>query len=265
MKFSEHLRKTFPDTDLKVEDLRLLESFQIKDLPKRVPQKEFATLLREYPEIKQYLIEKLPAIQTFILKVLRDHKTVTDQEIIDKHCNEVLWEVGELLIYNKFPETYDSKIKFTWKIEDLMAPHELKGKTIADVGAGSGMLCILLSKYVQTIYAIEPLSSFRNFMHQRFIKENILNVQIKEGFLDRIPLPNHSVDILFTSNALGWNFEHEQKEIERLVKPGGKAIHLMRAFDKNAVSPHHDQLLKWNYTFEELEADGYKAKYIKTE
>jgi len=84
-----------------------------------------------------------------------------------------------------------------------------------------------------------------------------------EGFLDAIPLPNYSVDILFTSNALGWNFEKEQQEIERVVKSGGQAIHLMRAFDKNSASPYHDQLLKSDYEFQVVEADGYKAKYSK--
>ena len=84
-----------------------------------------------------------------------------------------------------------------------------------------------------------------------------------EGFLDAIPLPNYSVDILFTSNALGWNFEKEQQEIERVVKSGGQAIHLMRAFDKNAASPYHHQLLNWGYEYQVVEGDGYKAKYSK--
>ena len=37
----------------------------------------------------------------------------------------------------------------------------------------------------------------------------------------------------------------------------------MRAFDKNAISPYHDQLLKWDYELQKLEADSYKAKYSK--
>ena len=61
MKYAKHLRETFPDTELCAEDLLLLEYFQIRYLPERVPQKEFATFLREYPIIHRYLIKKDPS------------------------------------------------------------------------------------------------------------------------------------------------------------------------------------------------------------
>ena len=264
MKYSEHLRKVFKDTRLEIEDLLLLESFQIRYLPERVPAKEFATLLREYPVIHRFLINKEPSIKSFLDKVLQENKPVKNPKTIEAYCDEVIWEIGELIVYNKFPEVYDSKIKFNWKIEEIISPNLLKNKTVIDAGAGSGMLSLLLSEYAKTVYAVEPLSSFRNFLRKKTSAHNIKNIYIIEGFLDSIPLREQSADILFTSNALGWNFEKEQNEIQRVVKSGGQIIHLMRAFDKNAASPHHNELMKWKYNFEQMEADGYKAKYVKT-
>ena len=263
MKYSSHLKEIFKDTNLVVEDLLLLESFQIKYLPERIPQKEFATLLRTYPAIHHFLVNKEPTIIPFIEKVLKENKIVSKPEMVKDYCNEVIWEIGELLIYNKFPETYDSKIKFNWEIQEILSPNLIHDKIVADVGAGSGILSLLLSDYSKTVYAIEPLGSFRNYLQNRIQKNSIDNIFIIEGFLNRIPLPDHSLDFVFTSNALGWDFDQEQKEIERVIKPGGKAIHLMRAFDRNAVSPYHSQLLKYNYKLHHFEAKGFKAKYIK--
>ena len=50
-----------------------------------------------------------------------------------------------------------------------------KGKVVADVGAGSGMLAFLLAKYAKTVYAIEPVTSFRNFIREKANKEQCSN------------------------------------------------------------------------------------------
>ncbi len=263
MKYASHLRKLFKDTRLEIEDLLLLECFQIRYLPERVPQKEFATLLRAYPVIYRFLQKKEPSIKPFLEKVLQETKPETDPKTIEQYCDELIWEIGELLIYNKFPETYDSKVTFTWEIEEIIDPELLINRTIADIGAGSGMLSSLLAHYTDTVYAIEPLNSFRSYLRKRLTEQKINNCYVLEGFLDSIPLPNDSLDFLFTSNALGWNFEQEQKEIERVIKPGGQAIHLIRAFDHDAASPHHEKLLQYNYQFQQLNDEGYKARYFK--
>lgn len=264
MKYASHLKKIFKDTHLYVEDLLLLESFQINNMVNRAPQKEFATLLRAHPIIHRFLIHKEPSVEKILSKILKSTNSINDPKTIDDHCNEVIWEVGELIIYNKFPEVYDSKIKFTWKLNEIISPALLKNKTVADVGAGSGMLSLLLAPHCKTVYATEPLSSFRYYMRKKIQKKKIKNIYPIEGFLDAIPLPDQSVDILFTSNALGWNFEKEQQETERVINPGGQAIHLMRAFDQDAESPYHDQLISYNYNFQKIPDKGFKARYTKT-
>lgn len=263
MKYATHLKKIFKDTRIDIEDLLLLEPFQIRYLPERVPQKEFATVLRTHPVIHRFLQKKEPSIRPFLEKVLLDHKPEKKSKTIEEQCNELLWEIGELIIYNKYPETYDEKINFTWEIDEIISPALLANKTVADIGAGSGMLTLLLAKYTKTIYAIEPLNSFRCFMRKRFQKKHVSNTYVIEGFLDRIPLTDDSLDMLFTSNALGWNFEDEQKEIQRVIKPGGQVIHLMRAFDNDAVSLYHEKLLEHNYQYQQLKDEGFKAKYYK--
>ena len=90
MGYSKMLRKLFSGIYLCVEDLLLLESFQIKYLHERVPQKEFATLIRKYPFIKNYLILRNPSIQNFIHSILDANEEVKDEnELKLKYINTI--------------------------------------------------------------------------------------------------------------------------------------------------------------------------------
>jgi hypothetical protein len=58
--YSEMLKQLFSGITLDAGDLLFLESFQVKYLPERVPHKEFATLIRKYPFVKNFQISKNP-------------------------------------------------------------------------------------------------------------------------------------------------------------------------------------------------------------
>ena len=149
----------------------------------------------------------------------------------------------------------------------IIAKELLAGKVVADVGAGSGMLAFLLAQYAETVYAIEPISSFREFIRHKVTKEKYRNVYVVDGFLESIPFPDNTFDVLFTSNAIGWNIENELREIERVVKPNGQAIHIMRVSENVAENPVHEILIsgEWNYKFSRIQDEnGLKLKYFKT-
>jgi len=267
MKYSKMLRELFSGTELSAGDLLLLESFQITYLPDRVPQKEFATLIRKYRYIKDFLILKNSSIAVFLSSLLKDHEEITNEQLIAEFCNEAVWEIADLLVYNKLPELYDEKVKFNWAIDEIITKETLIGKIAADVGAGSGMLAFMLANYAQTVYAIEPISSFRNFIRQKADKLNCRNLYPIDGKLESIPFPDNSFDILFTSNAIGWDIEKELPEIERVVKPYGQVVHIMRVNEKVSENPIHEKLIsgKWNYKLSKSEDEnGLKLKYVKT-
>jgi SAM-dependent methyltransferase len=266
VKYSKILRERFSNISLKVEDLLLLETFQVKYLPDRVPEKELAACIRKYPYIKDFLLLKDPSISNFIHLVLHKYSEDSDEKLIEVYCDELLWEIADLIVYNKHPEIYDKQVNFNWSIDEIIAPELLSGKVVADVGAGSGVLAFLLAKHAQTVYAIEPISSFRNFIREKASRVKYKNLYVIDGFLDTIPFPDHTLDILFTSNAIGWNIEQELPEIERVVKPGGQAIHIMRVNENISENPVHEILIssKWNYVFSKtVNENGLKLKYCK--
>jgi ubiquinone/menaquinone biosynthesis C-methylase UbiE len=60
--------------------------------------------------------------------------------------------------------------------------------------------------------------------------------------------------------------EDELREIERVVKPGGYAIHLISEPDEKQETPLHTLLTSpgWHYTYSPYEGtNGWKGKYWK--
>lgn len=265
MTYSQKLQKLFPEEVLHPEDLLLLETFQIKYLPERVAVKEFATLLATYPVVHRFLLTKYPPIASFLSQILKENPAIKDEAHIEEHCHEALWEIADLIIYNKSPEQFDIQAPIKWEIDEINAITSLEGKIVADVGAGSGRIAFLVAPFAQTVFALEPLSSFRTFMKEKAVKKAIHNLHVMDGTLDSVPLPDHSLDVLITSNAIGWNLSDELKEIERVIKPGGYAIHLLQS-NEQVENPFHEQLTSspWNYTsLEDGDEMKMKLRYFK--
>lgn len=259
------LRERFPEITLHAEDLLLLESFQIKYLPDRVAAREFATLLSEYPVVHRFLVNKYPPVASFLTRLLEENKTDGESHQIWDLCQEALWEIADLILYNKHPELYDRSKRIHWDISEIFSITSLEGKMVADVGAGSGRIAFLVAPHASAVFAVEPLGSFRSFMKEKAVKQDVHNLYIMDGTLDSIALPDDFLDVLITSNAIGWNLDAELKEIERVVKPGGHAIHLLHAEPKYE-DPHMGTLTSepWNYVFvRNLFQDVVKVKYHK--
>ncbi|MBE9511080.1 MAG: methyltransferase domain-containing protein [Bacteroidetes bacterium] len=266
MKYSETLKELFAGITLNAEDLLLLEAFQIKYLPARVPKKEFSALLRANPVIHRYLISKYTPIEDFISTILKENKPINNKSTIEKYCQELLWEIADLIVYNKYPEIYDAKVEFAWDFREITSVISLEGKVVIDAGAGTGKLAFQAAQIAVTVFAIEPVTSLRRFIRDKANKENVKNLYAMDGFLDSIPLPDNSADVLMTSNAIGWNLEDELKEIERVLKPNACAIHLLRNSDPKAENPLHNILISpdWKYTCTQYnDNNGLKIKYYK--
>ena len=266
MGYSKALKKHFAGLSLHIEDLFLLEAFQVKYLPGRVPPKEFSVLLRANPVIRRFLISKYPPILDFISTILKENKPINSKSDIDKCCQDLLWEIADLIVYNKYPELYDARANFAWDLEEIISAKSLKGKTVIDAGAGTGRLAFMAAPFAETVFAVEPVTSHRRFIKDKAANKDVKNLFVMDGFLDSIPLPDNSADVLMTSNAIGWNFENELKEIERVLKTNACAIHLLRNPDANAENPFHDLLVssKWDYSCTQYAADnGWKLKYEK--
>ena len=259
------LRELFPEITLHAEDLLLLESFQIKYLPDRVAAKEFATLLRKYPVVHRFMVNKYPPIAAFLTRLLEENKHAGESHQVMDHCQKALWEIADLILYNKHPELYDRNSQIHWDISEIFSITSLEGKIVADVGAGSGRIAFLVAPHTQAVFAVEPLNSFRSFIKEKAARQDVHNLFVMDGTLDSIALQDDFLDVLITSNAIGWKLDAELKEIERVVKPGGHAIHLLHAESRQEFSFKETLTSEpWKYHFTgDLVENVIKMKYYK--
>lgn len=91
------------------------------------------------------------------------------------------------------------------------------GRTVLDLGAGTGKLTRQLVPTRARIVAVEPLDAMREKLTKA-----VPEVEALAGTAEAIPLPDESVDAVVSAQAFHW-FQPERAipEIHRVLRPGG--------------------------------------------
>jgi SAM-dependent methyltransferase len=92
------------------------------------------------------------------------------------------------------------------------------GKTVLDLGAGTGKFTSRLIDTGAQVIAVEPVSGMLEKLATSFP-----HVDARSGTADAIPLPDASVDAVVCAQSFHWFATHAAlAEIHRVLKPGGK-------------------------------------------
>jgi SAM-dependent methyltransferase len=259
-------RRMFPDVTLTVKDLLLLEPFQIGYFPGWVPEREFAGVLWAYPVIRRCLVARCPPIAELVQSVMATFGPVPDAQELARCVHELVWTIADLIVYNKCPEAYASLPFHNWDLAEVTSIVTLDGKVVIDAGAGTGRVALEAARAARHVFAVEPVGRLRQFIRAKAAASGLNNLFVLDGFLDAIPLPDGSADVLITSHALGWRLESELREFERVVRPGGTIVHCPGTADIEGEEQQHVRLISpdWRYHWARYEeADGTKRKYWK--
>jgi len=244
--YANLLRDMFPDLDPVIDDLFLLEAHQISGLPDRAPVRELAAVLHSDPRLHRFLVTRHPPIEEYLSRLLVEHGPATSSDLVA--CETALvWELADLIMYQRAPEIYDAESQVDWDVAAVTEKSDLEGKVVVDVGAGTGRVAFDAVPTARHVYAVEPVAALRRFMREKAAGLGIDNLYVLDGFLHSIPLPASSVDVLLTCQAIGWKLDEELPEIERVVKPGGTAMHLFGA-STAAENPLRELLIAEGYS-----------------
>lgn len=95
--------------------------------------------------------------------------------------------------------------------------------TVADIGAGTGMLSDVFLENGNHVLAVEPNAEMRDACLQLHQDNSVLT--LVEGTAEATSLPDAAVEIVSVGRALHWfNLEATMPEFRRILKPNGWVI-----------------------------------------
>jgi len=248
-----------------IDDLLLLEEFQIGYLPGYAPERELAAVLWARPYIESFLTRKCPAVAGFVGQIKSRFGPAGSEAEVSRCACTLLAGIDDLLVYNKYPEVYDGLAFHGWDFGEITGIVDLRDKVVIDGGAGTGRVAMEAARTAQCVFAVEPVTRLRAFMREKACRAELRTLFVVDGFLDAIPLPDGFADVLITSHALGWRLDGELREFERVVKLGGWIVHCPGTALGRDDATHHTLIEPpWSYRWSIYdEADGPKRKYWK--
>jgi ubiquinone/menaquinone biosynthesis C-methylase UbiE/DNA-binding transcriptional ArsR family regulator len=98
--------------------------------------------------------------------------------------------------------------------------------TIADLGAGEGMVAQLLAPRVESVTCIDSSPRMVEVGSALAQKNGLNNLTYKLGDIEQVPLKDNSFDLAFLSQALH-HAQHPERAVAeafRILKPGGQLI-----------------------------------------
>ncbi|MDC0156241.1 metalloregulator ArsR/SmtB family transcription factor [Verrucomicrobia bacterium] len=142
--------------------------------------------------------------------------------------------------------------------------------TIADLGAGEGMISQLLAERARKIYCIDSSKSMVRVGKELAKKNNLLNLSYKQGDIENVPLAKGSVDLALMSQSL----HHAQRpekalsEASRILRKGGQLVVLdlkEHQFSK-ARQLYGDQWLGFpeNELYRMIKSVGFRKVKVET-
>ncbi len=98
--------------------------------------------------------------------------------------------------------------------------------TIADLGAGEGMVSQLLARRAEQVWCIDNSARMVEVGSDLAEKNGLANLTYKLGDIESVPLPDRSVDLAILSQALH-HANHPQRavaEAHRILRRGGQVL-----------------------------------------
>ncbi|MFB9313132.1 class I SAM-dependent methyltransferase [Nocardioides plantarum] len=109
-------------------------------------------------------------------------------------------------------------------LESLAGPDGWAGRTVLDLGCGTGFHLPLFAERAASVVGVEPHPALLGLARRRTAA--LGNVTLRPGTAQAVPLPDRSVDVVHVRWAyfFGPGCEPGLAELDRVVRPGGTAL-----------------------------------------
>lgn len=202
-----------------------MERFQIRLMLEYLNEETegaMAVALKANPKVAWLFAHKCPEMADRVRSLtvqVPDHLTPDQVRVAEIR---VMDEFEDFVIYTT-PEVMAEKCDFIygWNKERLYELCGLEGKTVLDVGSGTGRLAFAAADKAAFVVASEPVDSLREFMRDEIVRKGIRNMRVCDGLCHCLPFPDNSFDVVMSGHVVGDFFHEEVDELARVAKPGG--------------------------------------------
>ncbi len=158
---------------------------------------------------------------------------------------------GALRYLRMAPKMWNSEIN-----QAVLAIVDAKpSEHVLDIGAGMGPGMALAAKSGASVIAVEPTPFMRRVLSlRRLLQSGRGRITVVDGAAEKLPVPDGSVDALWSVNAMHHWVDPDQasREIARVLKPGGRVV----LVDEDFVDPTHPEYERFKDRHGSDEGDG---------
>jgi len=252
-------------SSLSFNSLLLLERIQLSWFPGWVPEHELALALSANPHVAWFMRNKCPELDSWI----QDLPTNCDSDMHSKETireaeETIMRSINDLLVYVVDPRVYDRQPFLAWDSNELISVTDFSGKTVIDVGSGTGRLALVVAKMAKSVFAVEPVANLRQYIKEKALKKELGNVYPVDGLITDLPFPTGFAQVIVCGHVFGDDMEQEHDEILRVTIAGGMVVLCPGNDDKD--NDRHSFLVGKGFSWSRFEEpkDWIKRKYWKT-
>ncbi len=185
---------------------------------------KLAIALAANPAVSWYFGNKCSDRREYYETLVRDAPSGVSPEHV-RECEIYVLDALDTFIVYLYPVIMDELpyIK-TWEPERLLSITDFSGKTVLDIGSGTGRLAIAAAPFAKWVYALEPVDRLREYLREKLERLQIENVYVVDGSLEKLPFPDESFDIVVSGHVFGDDPKQELRYMSRVTRVGGCII-----------------------------------------